>query len=304
MHRGEKNLSSFHSFLLSSFLPSFSPSCLTLFSRRLFLTDHNFHPQSYCIHTDSVWCLAPSHDFSQVYSGGRDGYVFVTQLKGSHTPHHPHPNPHASTSSSLSYLVAKESKPIRCLALEAFPPATGAGGGGGGKSEAELKVWVGTESSHIHQYASPSTSTSISSSTLASTPARSNQPSPSPSPLDPNKNIQIRIETTTIPPPTFRRKSSMNGTPVKQLGDQAGPKPVWTIPGLPAIVKQKVQSLSQPLPLFFSLYFHFIDPLYKWSLPSGRVVERIYHQCIPRMLSPWPTADILPDPLPLTLPTI
>jgi hypothetical protein len=30
------------------------------------------------VHTDSVWCLAASPDFSLVYSGGRDRVVYAT----------------------------------------------------------------------------------------------------------------------------------------------------------------------------------------------------------------------------------
>lgn len=52
--------------------------------------------QTLAVHTDSVWCLAASPDFSLVYSGGRDQAVYVTNVV-----------------KRQAWLLAREQQPVR-----------------------------------------------------------------------------------------------------------------------------------------------------------------------------------------------
>jgi len=64
-------------------------------------TPTHTHPQTYNVHTDSVWALQASDDWSMVYSGGRDKCVYRTHL-----------------SSRNAELLAREEHPVRKMALD------------------------------------------------------------------------------------------------------------------------------------------------------------------------------------------
>lgn len=57
---------------------------------------------TYKLHSDSVWCLLPSADCNTVYSGGRDGCVFRTNLPA-----------------RSAELLVREDRAVRSLALDA-----------------------------------------------------------------------------------------------------------------------------------------------------------------------------------------
>lgn len=58
-------------------------------------------PQTYAVHTDSVWALLASEDWSSVYSGGRDACVYRTHL-----------------ASRTAELVLQERGPLTSVALD------------------------------------------------------------------------------------------------------------------------------------------------------------------------------------------
>ncbi len=95
-------------------------------------------PQTYTVHSDSVWSLIASEDLSVVYSGGRDRAIFRTHL-----------------ASRTSELIAVEDGPVTALALE---PGAGAGAGGEGADGgvgATVGLWAGTPSPHVRKWAVP-----------------------------------------------------------------------------------------------------------------------------------------------------
>lgn len=93
-------------------------------------------PQTYTVHSDSVWSLIASDDLSVVYSGGRDRAIFRTHL-----------------ASRTSELIAVEDGPVTALALE---PGAGPGGeGADGGVGATVGLWAATPSPHVRKWAVP-----------------------------------------------------------------------------------------------------------------------------------------------------
>lgn len=86
--------------------------------------------QVFNIHNDSIWSLHTNAAFSHLYSGGRDGVVFHTNL--------------ATRASSL---LLKESSPILALAGDQRLLES---------SDLTGMLWVGTTQSHVHGWSVPS----------------------------------------------------------------------------------------------------------------------------------------------------